>query len=41
MERERKEIVRREGSRIQREREKIHSEKRVRKRNIQGKDRKF
>ena len=41
MERERKEIVRREGSRIQREREKILSEKRERERNIQGKDRKF
>ena len=38
---EREELVRREGSRSQRERKKIDSEKRKRERNIQGKDRKF
>ena len=41
MERERKEIVRRKGSRSQRERKKIDSVKRERARNIPEKDRKF
>ena len=41
MERGREEMVRREGSRSQREREKIDIEKRERERNIQGKDRTF
>ena len=41
MERERKEIVRRKGSRSQREREEIDIEKRERKRKIPKKDRKF